>query len=103
MTRSPRSRARCWNSTVSRASRWIRVHRDGVTCRVPVAALAFTGTDLTCIVEPGRVEFFAGTSSTDLHSAGHVTVTGTGPVAVIRPASSSTVVESIAEPSDRPD
>ena len=63
-----------------------------VTCQVPVDALAFTGPDLSCVVEPGRVEFFAGTSSADLCPAGHVNIVGPGPVVTIRPGSSTITV-----------
>jgi beta-glucosidase len=65
---------------------------SAVICRVPVEAFAFTGPDLSCILEPGRIEFFVGTSSADLHPAGHVNIVGTGPVVTIRPGSSAVTV-----------
>ena len=63
-----------------------------VNCAIPVAALAFTGPDLTCIVEPGRVEFLVGCSSADVESAGHVTIVSPGPVPTVRPGSSTVTV-----------
>jgi beta-glucosidase len=56
----------------------------GVVFDVPVAALGFTGRDMTYVVEPGDIELFVGRSSADLLSAGYVTVAGDKPVTVRR-------------------
>ena len=56
-----------------------------VACRIPVAALGFTGRELAHGVEPGRVEVLVGASATALRPAGHVTIAGDGRVAVIPP------------------
>jgi beta-glucosidase len=47
-----------------------------VTFRVPAELVAFSGTDLARIVEPGRVEVAIGASSADLRLRGHFTLTG---------------------------
>ncbi len=54
-----------------------------VTFHVAVDALGFAGPNLSYIVEPGRVEFFVGTSSDHLQSAGALNIphAPTAPVA----------------------
>ncbi len=44
---------------------------------VPLAALGFTGHDMRYVVEPGDIEWFVGTSATDVTEAGRTTVVGT--------------------------
>jgi hypothetical protein len=48
--------------------------RARVTFHVSVDALGFTGRDLDYIVEAGRIEFFVGTSSEHLQSAGAIDI-----------------------------
>ena len=45
-----------------------------ITFDVPAAQLGFHGRDLAYVVEPGVVEVFVGTSSTELVDAGTVTL-----------------------------
>ena len=54
-----------------------------VTFSLPIDALGFSGPDLDHVVEPGRIDLFVGTSSTDLSDAGHLVVSGDH--AVVRP------------------
>lgn len=63
----------------------------GVTFEVPVAALGFTGPEMTHIVEPGDIELFVGTSSAELAPAGMVRIGGAGPV-VVEPTTRFTAV-----------
>lgn len=62
-----------------------------VTFTLPVAALGYTGADMTYVVEPGDVELFVGRSSDDLVPAGCPTITGRHPVVSQRAASRATV------------
>ena len=55
-----------------------------VTFHVPVAALGFSGRELAYVVEPGDIEFFVGSSSSDLVPAGTVTVIGDKPTPTVR-------------------
>jgi hypothetical protein len=41
---------------------------------VPAAQLGFYDRDLTYVIEPGRIDVFVGTSSSDLLDVGFVTV-----------------------------
>lgn len=51
---------------------------------VPVAALGFTGRDLTYVVEPGRIDLHVGSSSQATTSAGSITIAGTAPIRTVR-------------------
>ncbi|HEX2783152.1 MAG TPA: glycoside hydrolase family 3 C-terminal domain-containing protein, partial [Ilumatobacteraceae bacterium] len=64
-----------------------------VTFRVPVAALGFSGRELAYIVEPGDIEFFVGSSSSDLASAGTVAVTGDKPMSTVRSTTNHVIIE----------
>jgi beta-glucosidase len=55
-----------------------------VTFQVPVSALGFAGRDLTYVVEPGDIEFFVGSSSSELSPAGTVAITGDKPMPTVR-------------------
>ncbi len=63
-----------------------------VTFEVPVAALGFTGRELTYVVEPGDVRFFVGASATDVVEAGSVTITGDAPVPTVRATATNTSI-----------
>ena len=53
--------------------------------QLPVTCFGFTGHEMRYVIEPGRIELFAGTSSTALESAGWVSIAGEQPVPAIRP------------------
>jgi beta-glucosidase len=63
-----------------------------VTFRVPVASLGFSGRELNYVVEPGDIEFFVGSSSTDLVPAGTVEVTGDKPMPTVRPTTNDVII-----------
>ncbi len=64
-----------------------------VTFRVPVASLGFSGRELTYVVEPGDIEFFVGSSSSDLSPAGTVAITGDKPMPTVRSTTNHVIIE----------
>jgi beta-xylosidase len=64
-----------------------------VRFRVPVASLGFSGRDFAYVVEPGDIEFFVGSSSTDLALAGTVAVTGDKPMPTVRTTTNHVIIE----------
>jgi beta-glucosidase len=64
-----------------------------VTVEVPVAALGFSGPDMSYVVEPGEVEFLVGSSSDDLTSVGTVVIGGRALTPAVRTMSSRSTVE----------
>ncbi len=66
-----------------------------ITFHVAVDALGFSGPDLAYVVEPGTIEFFAGPSSVELHTAGHVVVGGTEPALVDRRTRNAITIEPV--------
>jgi beta-glucosidase len=66
-----------------------------VTFQVPVTALGFSGRDLTYVVEPGDIEFFVGSSSSDLASAGTVVVTGDKPMPTVRSTTNHVIIQGV--------
>ena len=73
-TRTPRLRGLSLSSKASSACRYRPAASKRITFDVPAAQLGFHGRDLDYVVEPGVVEVFVGTSSTDLVDAGTVTL-----------------------------
>jgi beta-glucosidase len=63
-----------------------------VTFRVPVGSLGFSGRELNYVVEPGEIEFFVGSSSTDLAAAGTIKITGDKPMHTVRPTTNYVIV-----------
>ncbi|MAT06831.1 MAG: beta-glucosidase [Acidimicrobiaceae bacterium] len=62
-----------------------------VRFELPVAALGYTGVDMTYVVDPGDIELFVGRSSAELVPAGHLTVVGTEPMSTRRSTGRATV------------
>ena len=63
-----------------------------VTFVVPVTALGFSGRELTYVVEPGDIEFFIGSSSSDIAPAGTVVITGDKPMPTVRSTTNCVIV-----------
>jgi beta-glucosidase len=64
-----------------------------VTFRVPVSSLGFSGRELAYVVEPGDIEFYVGSSSSELVPAGTVAVTGDKPMPTVRSTSNHVIIE----------
>jgi hypothetical protein len=64
-----------------------------VKFQVPVSSLGFSGREFAYVVEPGDIEFFVGSSSSDLAPAGMVTVTGDKPMPTVRTTTNQAIIE----------
>ncbi|WP_424345607.1 glycoside hydrolase family 3 N-terminal domain-containing protein [Ilumatobacter sp.] len=64
-----------------------------ITFHLPVDALGFSGPSLDHVIEPGRIEVFVGTSSTDLQEVGHLVIAGDEAVVRQRALSEAVTLE----------